>query len=149
VPSRNSDRTTGRIRSSTPSAASRRSALDEARHEHADHADRDHGLLEAHRLQRLLVERDQPRRIHGDRTRAAALARDEPELAEEVARAQPRHHALLGLGLAHELDLARLDHVELIARIAFVEHHLTGRERALVVPAHLHRGEIVQLSLGL
>ena len=45
---------------------------------------------------------------------------------------EPRHHALARRVLAHQLDLARADHVELVGRVALVEDHLARRERALV-----------------
>ena len=48
-------------------------------------------------------------------------------LAEELAGAVPRDHALAALGVADQLDLPGLDHVQRVACLALVEDQLAGR----------------------
>jgi len=50
-----------------------------------------------------------------------------------VAGAEPRDDPRTRLDHANQLDLAGLDHVEVVAALALVEDHLARRERPLVV----------------
>ena len=96
--------------------------------------------------ERLAVELEHARRLHRDRAGRNPRAEHHAELAEEVARAEPRHPALPAGALAGELDFAGLDHEEVVGGLAGAHHELSGRELALVVAAHPDGGVFTRVQ---
>ena len=72
--------------------------------------------------------------------RRARPTQHHAQLAEEIARSEPCHDPFSRRNLAYQLDLAGLDHVDVIAGFALVEDRLTRHERPLVVTLKLDLG---------
>jgi len=96
-----------------------------ARHHRAHDADRNLHILAQHFRERRAFDAQQARRRLGQRRRVARQILEHGGFAEEIARSE-RGRDFAVAGRMQDVDLPRLDHVHLVAGVAFLEHRGTG-----------------------
>jgi len=107
------------------------------RRELAQHAHGDVGVLPGYVRKRRTLDAQQAGARARYRTDGVGLALEQRGIAEELAGAQRGDDVALAL---HEIDLAGLDDIQIVAGVAFLEHGRTGRylDKNVFAVAHRH-----------